>query len=295
MVKQTRVWFITGCSSGFGRALAETVLENGEIVVLTARNPQKLEDLAASFPEQTLALQLDVTKPEQVRESVKNAIAHFGRIDILVNNAGCEVAGILEEVSDEAIRRQFETNFFGVIDMLRVVIPYMRQQRSGHILNISSAACFMAGAGGGIYISSKLALEGISGCLANEVAHLGIKVTMVEPGAFSTDFFNKSHVLVETKIPEYQPIIKDMSQWIKDVKEQKTKLIGDPKKAALAMIKAVDSDVPPLRLALGSDAVETIDGALQFIKEGLDAWKEVSTSTDFDEVITDKMPVAAVN
>ncbi|MBD2453040.1 SDR family NAD(P)-dependent oxidoreductase [Nostoc sp. FACHB-87] len=295
MEKQTRVWFITGCSSGFGRALAETVLEKGEIVVLTARNPRKLEDLAASFPEQTLALQLDVTKPEQVRESVKNAIARFGRIDILVNNAGCEVAGILEEVSDDAIRRQFETNFFGVIDMLRVVIPYMRQQRSGHILNISSAACFMSGAGGGIYISSKLALEGISGSLANEVAHLGIKVTMVEPGAFSTDFFNKSHVLVETKIPEYQPIIKDMSQWIKDVKEQKIKLIGDPKKAALAMIKAVDSDVPPLRLALGSDAVETIDGALQFIKEGLDAWKEVSTSTDFDEVVTDKMQVAAVN
>ncbi|MBD2494918.1 oxidoreductase [Nostoc sp. FACHB-280] len=295
MVKQTRVWFITGCSSGFGQALAETVLEKGEIVVLTARNPQKLEDLATSFPEQTLALQLDVTKPEQVRESVKNAIARFGRIDILVNNAGCEVAGILEEVSDDAIRRQFETNFFGVIDMLRVVIPYMRQQRSGHILNISSAACFMSGAGGGIYISSKLALEGISGCLANEVAHLGIKVTMVEPGAFSTDFFNKSHVLVETKIPEYQPIIKDMSQWIQDVKEQKIKLIGDPKKAALAMIKAVDSDVPPLRLALGSDAVETIDGALQFIKEGLDAWKEVSTSTDFDEVATDKMQVAAVN
>ncbi|MBD2489466.1 oxidoreductase [Aulosira sp. FACHB-615] len=295
MEKQTRVWFITGCSSGFGRALAETVLEKGEIVVLTARNPQKLEDLATSFPEQTLALQLDVTKPEQVRESVKNALARFGRIDILVNNAGCEVAGILEEVSDDAIRRQFETNFFGVIDMLRVVIPYMRQQRSGHILNISSAACFMSGAGGGIYISSKLALEGISGSLANEVAHLGIKVTMVEPGAFSTDFFNKSHVLVETKIPEYQPIIKDMSQWIKDVKEQKIKLIGDPKKAALAMIKAVDSEVPPLRLALGSDAVETIDGALQFIKEGLDAWKEVSTSTDFDEVVTDKMQVAAVN
>ncbi|OCQ97729.1 short-chain dehydrogenase/reductase [Nostoc sp. MBR 210] len=295
MEKQTRVWFITGCSSGFGQALAETVLERGEKVVLTARNPQKLEDLAASFPEQTLTLQLDVTKPEQVRESVKNAIARFGRIDILVNNAGCEVAGILEEVSDDAIRRQFETNFFGVIDMLRVVIPYMRQQRSGHILNMSSAACFMAGAGGGIYISSKLALEGISGCLANEVAHLGIKVTMVEPGAFSTDFFNKSHVLVETKIPEYQPIIKDMSQWIKDVKEQKIKLIGDPKKAALAMIKVVDSDVPPLRLALGSDAVEAIDGALQFIKEGLDAWKEVSTSTDFDEVVTDKMQVAAVN
>ncbi|MBD2592912.1 SDR family NAD(P)-dependent oxidoreductase [Nostoc spongiaeforme FACHB-130] len=295
MEKQTRIWFITGCSSGFGRALAETVLEKGEIVVLTARNPQKLEDLAASFPEQTLTLQLDVTKPEQVRESVKNAIARFGRIDILVNNAGCEVAGILEEVSDDAIRRQFETNFFGVIDMLRVVIPYMRQQRSGHILNMSSAACFMAGAGGGIYISSKLALEGISGCLANEVAHLGIKVTMVEPGAFSTDFFNKSHVLVETKIPEYQPIIKDMSQWIQDVKEQKIKLIGDPKKAALAMIKVVDSDVPPLRLALGSDAVEAIDGALQFIKEGLDAWKEVSTSTDFDEVVTDKMQVAAVN
>ncbi len=291
-VQQTRVWLITGCSSGFGRALAETVLERGEMVVLTARNPQQIEDLAASFPDQTLMVQLDVTKPEEIREAVKQAIANFGRIDVLVNNAGCEVAGILEEVSDEAIRRQFDTNFFGVIDMLRVVLPHMRQQRSGHILNISSAACFMAGAGGGIYISSKLALEGISGSLANEVAHFGIKVIMVEPGAFSTDFFNKSHVLVETKIPEYQPIIKDMSQWIQDVRDKKIKLVGDPKKAALAMIKAVDSDQPPLRLALGTDAVETIDAALQFIKEGLDAWREVSTSTDFDEVVADKTQVA---
>ncbi|WP_026735856.1 oxidoreductase [Fischerella sp. PCC 9605] len=293
-VQETRVWFITGCSSGFGRPLAETALERGETVVLTARNPQQVEDLAARFPDRTLAVQLDVTKPEEVREAVKKAIANFGRIDVLVNNAGCEVAGILEEVSDEAVRRQFETNFFGVLDILRVVLPHMRQQRSGHILNISSAACFEASAGEGIYISSKLALEGISGSLANEVRHFGIKVTMVEPGVFRTDFFNKSHVLVDTKIDEYKPIVNDMSQWVRDVRDMKIKLPGDPRKAALAMIKAVDSDNPPLRLALGADAVEIIDAALEFIKGGLDAWREVSLSTDFDEVVADKTQVATL-
>jgi NAD(P)-dependent dehydrogenase (short-subunit alcohol dehydrogenase family) len=292
-VQETRIWFITGCSSGFGRALAETVLERGETVVLTARNPQQVEDLAASFPDRTLAVQLDVTKPEEVREAVKQAITNFGRIDVLVNNAGCEVAGVIEEVRDEEVRREFETNFFGVLEVLRAVLPHMRQQRSGHILNFSSIASFGAGAGGGIYGSSKLALEGISGSLAAEVAPFGIKITIVEPGAFRTNFFKRSYVLTDTQIEDYKPLIDEISQTIRDIQNLTIKLPGDPRKAALAIIKVVDSDNPPIRLALGADTVETIEGALEFMKSELDAWRKVSMSTDFDEVAADKIKVAS--
>jgi NAD(P)-dependent dehydrogenase (short-subunit alcohol dehydrogenase family) len=292
-VEQTRVWFITGCSSGFGRALAETVLERGETVVLTARNSQQIEDLAVSFPNRTLAVQLDVTKPEEVREAVKLAIANFGRIDVLVNNAGCEVAGVIEEVPDQEVRRQFETNFFGVLEVLRAVLPHMRQQRSGHILNFSSIACFGAGAGGGIYSSSKFAIEGLSGSLASEVAPFGIKVTIVEPGWFRTDFFRRSYVLTDTQIEDYKPLINEIRQQIIPIQEMKEEAPGDPRKAALAMIEVVDSDRPPMRLALGADTVETVEGALEFMKSELDAWREVSMSTDFDEVGVDTLQVAS--
>ncbi|MBW4685878.1 MAG: SDR family NAD(P)-dependent oxidoreductase [Komarekiella atlantica HA4396-MV6] len=284
-VSQTRIWFITGTSSGLGRALAETVLERGETVVLTARNPQQIEDLAASFPNQTLALQLDVTKPEEVREAVKQAIAKFGRIDVLVNNAGYKVAGVVEEVSDEEVRYQFEINFFGVLETLRAVLPHMRKQRSGHILNISSTACFMAEPTGGFYGSSKLALEGISGSLAYEVEPFGIKVTAVEPGSFKTDFIKRSFVANDSQIDDYKELVNQSRQ---DMLDDHGKQPGDPKKAALAMIKVVDSDNPPQRLALGADAVEIIDNALEFIKGDLDAWKEVSINTAFDEVLVAK-------
>lgn len=292
-VQETRVWFITGCSSGFGRTLAETVLQRGEMVVLTARNPEQIQDLAANFPDRTLAVQLDVTKPEEVREAVKQALANFGHIDVLVNNAGCEVAGVIEEVCDEEVRREFETNFFGVLELLRAVLPHMRQQRSGHILNFSSRACFDAGAGGGIYSSSKLAIEGLSGSLANEVAPFGIKVTIVEPGWFRTDFFRRSYVLIDTEIEDYKPLMDEIRQWVLPVQEMKVKAPGDPRKAALAMIEVVDSDNPPIRLALGADTVETIEGALEFMKAELDSWRKISISTDFDEVVVDKIQVSS--
>ncbi|AFY44063.1 oxidoreductase [Nostoc sp. PCC 7107] len=286
-ISQTRVWLITGCSSGLGRALAETVLEQGETVVITARNPQHIEDLAAKFPSQTLAVQLDVTKPDQVQEAVKQAIAKFGRIDVLVNNAGCEIAGVIEEISDEAVRRMFETNFFGVLEMLRAVVPYMRQQRSGHIFNISSIACFAASPGGGIYGSTKLALEGISGSLANEVAPFGVKVTIVEPNGLRTDFFTRSFALTETQIEDYQPLIEGIRQSVQELIDGG--LIGDPKKASQAIIQVADSDHPPMRLALGADTVEAIKEALEFMRADVDAWKEVSMSTDFDAVVVNKL------
>ncbi|MUG96478.1 SDR family NAD(P)-dependent oxidoreductase [Scytonema sp. UIC 10036] len=277
---QQRVWFITGTSSGLGRALAEAVLEKGEAVVLTARNPQKVQDLAAKYPDLAIAVQLDVTKPEEVREAVKQAIAQYGRIDVLVNNAGVSTIGAIEEVSDKEVRRLFETNFFGVLDMQRTVLPYMRQQRSGHILNVSSIGCFSTANAWGFYNSSKLAVEGISGSLASEVAPFGIKVTIVEPGAFRTDFIKRSVVVTDTQIKDYEVSIGNMRQ---DMWDHDLNALGDPRKAALAMIKAVDSDNPPIRLALGPDTVEVIEGALEFIKSELDAWREVSMSTNFDD------------
>jgi NAD(P)-dependent dehydrogenase (short-subunit alcohol dehydrogenase family) len=291
-VSQARVWFITGSSSGFGRALAEAVLDRGETVVLTARNPQQVEDLTTKFPDRALAVQLDVTKPEEVKEAVKKAIANFGRIDVLVNNAGYGTLGSIEEVSDKAVRRQFETNVFGVLEMLRVVLPHLRQQRSGHILNISSEAGFVSGAGAGIYCSTKFALEAISEALAKEVAPLGIKVIIVEPGSFRTDFVTRSLVVCDT-LPDYEATIGELRQIVRDVQDMKIKEQGDPKKAAMAMIQAVDCDNPPLRLALGADAINGINAKLESVKAELDAWKEISMSTAFDQVIVDKTQVAS--
>ncbi|ARV60762.1 short-chain dehydrogenase/reductase [Nostocales cyanobacterium HT-58-2] len=279
---QTRVWLITGSSTGFGRALAEAVLEHGNTVVLTARNLQQVEDLTAKFPGRALAVRLDVTKSEEVREAVSQAIAIFGRIDVLVNNAGYGTIGAIEEISNEDIRRQFETNVFGALDLTRAVLPYFRHQRSGHILNLSSVGGFVSFPGSGIYCSTKFALEGISEALAKEVAPLGIKVTIVEPGAFRTDFAGRSLVVSETQIEDYEPVVGGMRQWLRDTDGKQP---GDPKKAALAIIQAVESDHPPLRLALGVDAVNGIDAKLKSVKAELDAWRQVAVDTAFEGAV----------
>ncbi len=287
-MNQTRIWFITGSSKGLGRALAETLLEQGETVVLTARNPKLIADLAASFPEHTLAVQLDVTKPQEVQEAVKQAIAKFGRIDVLVNNAGYGILGAIEEVSNEEARRQFETNFFGVLEVQRTVLPYMRQQCSGHIINISSVGGFVSYAGTGIYNGTKFAIEGISEALAQEVTPLGIKITIVEPGAFRTDFVTRSLVISDSEIKDYEAVIGEMRQGARDILDHKLEFQepGDPKKAALAIIQAVNSNNPPLRLALGEDAISAINAKLESMKTELDTWKQVSVNTAFDEVVS---------
>ncbi|BAZ27369.1 short-chain dehydrogenase/reductase SDR [Kalymmatonema gypsitolerans NIES-4073] len=279
---QTRVWLITGSSTGFGRMLAEAVLDQGETVVLTARNPQQVEDLTAKFPARTLAARLDVTNPTEVREVVKVAIATFGRIDVLVNNAGYGTLGAIEEVSDEDIRRQFDTNVFGALDLTRAVLPYLRQQRSGHIINFSSVGGFVSFPGSGIYCSTKFALEGISEALAQEVAPFGIKVIIVEPGAFRTDFSGRSLVVSDTQIADYEPVIGQYRQWVQDIDGQQP---GDPKKAASAIIQSVNNENPPLRLALGADAVNAIDAKLKSVKAELDAWRKVAVDTAFEGVV----------
>lgn len=277
--QNSRVWLITGSSSGFGRAIAQAVLDRGEKVVVTARNPQHVEDIQTKYPDRALAVQLDVTQPAQVKAAVETAIAKFGRIDVLVNNAGYGTMGALEELSDEATRRQFETNVFGALNMMRAVLPSMRQHRSGYILNLSSVGGFVSFPGAGIYCATKFALEALSEALVKEVEALGIKIIIVEPGAFRTDFNGRSLVLADTQIADYEPIVGGFRQWLQDMDGKQP---GDPVKAAEAMIQAVNSDNPPLRLALGADAVDAIETKLESVKAEMEAWKDVAVNTAYE-------------
>ncbi len=281
MADNAKVWLITGSSTGFGRSLTEAVLKKGDSVIATARKPKQLDDLVAKYPGTAKAVRLDVTNPQEVHDAVDAAIDAFGRIDVLVNNAGYGTVGVIEEVSDEAIRRQFDTNVFGALEMMRTVLPIMRQQRSGHILNVSSVGGFASFRATGIYCATKFALEALSEALAKEVATLGIKVTIIEPGAFRTDFNGRSLSAPEQLMEDYAPISGSFLKWLEDVDGKQP---GDPDKAAAAMIQVVESDNPPLRLALGADAVAAIEEKLKSVKAELDAWKEVSVNTAFDGV-----------
>jgi NAD(P)-dependent dehydrogenase (short-subunit alcohol dehydrogenase family) len=279
-IQKQKVWFITGCSTGFGRALTEAVLERGEIVVATARKPQRLEDLAQQYGDRILVLPLDITQPSDVQAAVNQTIATFGRIDVLVNNAGYGVFGAVEEVNVLDVRRQFETNVYGALDITRAVLPHLRRQRSGRILNISSSGGFIGFPGAGIYCASKFALEGWSEALAKEVAPLGIHVTIVEPGAFRTAF-NGTLVSPNQAIDDYAATSGQMLQWLRQMDGQQP---GDPKKAAAAMIQVVNSPNPPLRLVLGSDVLEAIHTKLAAVAADLAAWKDVSIDTAFEGV-----------
>lgn len=276
-----KVWLITGSSTGFGRSLTEAVVRRGDRVIATARKPDQLSDLVNQFPEQVKAIQLDVTNSQEVRRAVSSALDAFGRIDVLVNNAGYGAVGAIEEVSDESIRRQFETNVFGALDVMRAVLPTMRQQHSGHILNLSSVGGFVSFRGSGIYCSTKFALEGLSEALAQEVAPLGIKVTIVEPGAFRTDFNGRSLATPDHLIDDYASTSGELLKWLQ---EMDGKQPGDPEKAAEAMVQAVESDNPPLRLALGADAISAISEKLESVKAELDTWKKITLDTAFEGV-----------
>lgn len=277
MADNVKVWFITGCSTGFGRALTEAVLLHGDHVIATARKPEQLSEIVDQYPETAKAIRLDVTNPVEVRDAVSAALDTFGRIDVLVNNAGYATIGAIEEVSSDAIRCQFETNVFGALDIMRTVLPVMRKQRSGHILNISSTGGFVGFDGTGIYCGTKFALEGLSEALAKEVAPLGIKVTIVEPGAFRTSI-GRSFVIAEQQINDYAST---SGRVLKMLQDREGKEPGDPNKAAIAMLQVVESDNPPLRLALGADAYDAISKKLSSVKEELEARKQVALNTGF--------------
>lgn len=276
-----RVWFITGSSTGFGRILAEQVLAQGDMVVATARKPEQLQALIEQYPQQAIALPLDVTQPDQVREAVNRAITTYGQIDVLVNNAGYGTMGAVEEVTDAEVRQQYETNVFGALDVMRAVLPHMRRQRRGHILNLSSVGGVVSFAGAGMYCSTKFALEGLSEAMAKEVAPLGIKVTLVEPGAFRTDFNGRSLVTTDNLISDYDEAIGGFREWVRDVDGQQP---GDPAKAVAAMIQVVENDAPILRLPLGADAVRAIEAKLESVTADVDTGRDVAVNTAYEGV-----------
>lgn len=257
--------------------MTEAVLLHGDHVIATARKPEQLSEIVDQYPETAKAIRLDVTNPVEVRDAISAALDTFGRIDVLVNNAGYATIGAIEEVSSDAIRCQFETNVFGALDIMRTVLPVMRKQRSGHILNISSTGGFVGFDGTGIYCGTKFALEGLSEALAKEVAPLGIKVTIVEPGAFRTSI-GRSLVIAEQQINDYASTSGEV---LKMLQEREGKEPGDPNKAAIAMLQVVESDNPPLRLALGADAYDAISKKLSSVKEELEARKQVALNTGF--------------
>jgi NAD(P)-dependent dehydrogenase (short-subunit alcohol dehydrogenase family) len=277
-ISAKKVWLITGCSKGLGRSLAEAVIEQGYRAVVTARDPDTLNALIELAPERVQALALDVNSEVQIQDAVSRTITRFGRIDVLVNNAGYGLAGAVEEVSDAEAREQMETNVFAVLKLTRAVLPHMRAQKSGHILNVSSAAGFVATPGLGIYNASKFALEGFSEALAQEAAHLGIKVTLIEPGPFRTDWAGPSLATPHKMIGDYADTA---HKTIQTLNGYSGKQPGDPQKAARAMILVVESVNPPMRLPLGEMAVGRIRQKLAAMTAELDTWEIVSLDTSF--------------
>ena len=263
-VENTRVWFITGAISGLGYEFTKKVLESGDKVVGVARNIEKLNELKYQFEGMLLPLSLDVTDRSAVFTTVETAIKHFGRIDIVINNAGNMVLGMIEEFSEDEVRSQMETNFYGAIWICQAAMPYLRTQGSGHIIQISSIGGLITGPMSGIYSASKFALEGFSEALAQEAAHFGVKVSIVEPGGYWTNLYLKMSFTTQNK--EYDSLREKLAQ------QNSTESVdSDPKLAAEAIMKLVNSENPPLRLILGS---LVYDLAVENAEKRISTWKE---------------------
>jgi NADP-dependent 3-hydroxy acid dehydrogenase YdfG len=275
-----RTWFITGASTGFGRLLAEEVLKSGGKVVATARKLDKVADLEKQYPKTALAIALDVTAAGQADSAVTQAIAKFGHVDVLVNNAGYGVAGAIEEVSEAEFMPMYETNVFGLLRVTRAFLPQFRKQRSGHILNLSSIGGLIASQGLGYYSSTKFAVEAISESLAAELAPLGIKVTIIEPGPFRTDFLGRSGVVAKTRVADYDNTAGNMRKYFA---ENDGKQPGDPLRAVHAMMQVVESPTPPLRLLLGKSALQRIRTKLENWQKEIATWEQVTVGADFPE------------
>lgn len=274
----TKIWFITGSSRGLGRSLTEAVLENGDKVVATARKPEQLNDLKEKYPELIYPLQLDVTNKAEIHSAVEEAIKQFGRIDVLVNNAGFGIRGAAEGFTDKQVRDQLEANLYGPIEITRTVLPHMRKQRSGRILQISSIGGRVGGAGLTMYQAAKFGLSGFTEALYNEIAPLGIKVTSVEPGGFRTDWGGAS-MSYAPKVEGYESL-DDGIEFFKSYVP-----MGDPAKAATAMINLVSHPNPPMHLVLGSEAIGILKMADKNRSEDMEEWMSVSVSTDHDNAV----------
>ncbi len=258
------VWFITGCSTGFGRELSVILLKRGYRVVVTARDKAKVDDIVAGHDKNGLALTLDVDKQNQIDAAVKAAEARFGRIDVLVNNAGYGYLAAVEEGDDSDVRAMFDTNFFGLAAMTRAVLPIMRAQKSGAIVNISSIGGFIGFPGSGYYAATKFAVEGLSEALSKEVAPLGIKVIIVEPGPFRTDWAGRSLKTPKKPVDAYTETAIARRRQIQGVSGSQA---GDPVRASEAIITAVEQAHPPLRLPLGAFAYESMGAEIEAVRK----------------------------
>ncbi|WP_237573240.1 oxidoreductase [Mycolicibacterium lacusdiani] len=271
-------WLITGCSTGIGREIARAALEAGHSVVVTARRPESVADFADDFGDRAVVVALDVTDKAQIGAAVRAADDAFGGIDVLVNNAGNGYLSAIEEGEDDQVRKLFDTNYFGVVDTIKAVLPGMRERQSGHIVNISSMTGLVANPPNGYYSSTKFALEALTEALAQEVEPMGIKVTAIEPGAFRTDWAARSMWESSTPIGAYDENVGARKTMIKEFANH---LPGDPRKVAEAVLLVTTLDEPPLRLLLGRDVLKAVRDKLASFSASIDEWEAITKDVDF--------------
>ncbi|MBF6396975.1 SDR family NAD(P)-dependent oxidoreductase [Nocardia cyriacigeorgica] len=279
-MNEPKVWLITGATSGFGRALTEAAIAAGDTVVAAVRRPEALDAVVAAHPDQVDPVQLDVTDVARAEAVVADVLARHGRIDVLVNNAGRTQVGAVEATTDAELRDLFDVHFFGPSALIRAALPSMRERRSGAIVNLSSMGGQLSFAGFGAYSATKFALEGLSEALADEVKDFGIKVLVVEPGSFRTNLFGKNAAYFSADHPAYAETVGATKQFVQSGDGGQA---GDPAKAAAAIITALNAEQTPLRLPLGSDAVDAIIGHLDGVRAELDEWEKAARDTAFDE------------
>jgi NAD(P)-dependent dehydrogenase (short-subunit alcohol dehydrogenase family) len=278
------VWFITGASRGFGLEIAREALSRGDSVVATARNPQSVLDALPDAGDRLLATALDVSAPDQIRDAVKSAVDRFGRIDVLVNNAGRGLLGAVEEVSDEEVRAVFDVNVFGLLSVTRAVLPQMRAQRSGLVVNLSSVGGFVAWPGWGAYSATKFAVEAFSEAMTHELAPLGIRAVAVEPGPFRTDFLDSSSLAIAAaEIDDYSASGGAARQWAAETNNAQE---GDPLKAAKIIVDLASTENLPERIQLGSSAFNDVAAKLERTAKDQQRWRDISLSTDYAAAAT---------
>lgn len=277
---KNKVWLITGCSTGFGRELAKLVLQSGYKAGVASRNIDDVKDIVEAYPETAVALKLDVTKADEIKSAVKTVTVKFSTIDVLVNNAGIGYFGAIEESEEDEVRRMFEINFFGLANVTKAVLPIMRKQKSGHVVNIASIGGLVAFPAVGFYNATKFAVDGYSEALSKETKHLGIKVTVIAPSGFRTDWAGRSANNSKIVIDDYKETAGTNKN---NIRGYSGKQPGDPERAAKAIVDAVEAENPPLRLLLGKAALKGARNKLQELQKDFDTWEATTVGADFPE------------